>query len=70
MPGQFPLNFCFSCMKNGLHSGDLNPRPLSHESSALTTRPQILAFNLEFYCEKNDPLLQQHTLIRRSNELW
>ncbi len=26
------------CMKKGLHSGGLNPRPLSHESSALTTR--------------------------------
>ncbi len=32
------------CMKNGLHSGGLNPRPLSHESSALTTRPQLLAY--------------------------
>jgi hypothetical protein len=31
------------CMKNGLHSGGLNPRPLSYESSALTTRPQLLA---------------------------
>jgi len=27
------------CLKNGLLSGGLNPRPLSHESSALTTRP-------------------------------
>ncbi len=32
------------CMINGLHSGGLNPRPLSHESSALTTRPWLLAF--------------------------
>ncbi len=31
------------CLKNGLHSGVLNPRPLGHESSALTTRPQLLA---------------------------
>ncbi len=30
------------CLKNGLHSGDLNPGPLSHESSALTTRPWLL----------------------------
>ena len=31
------------CLKNGLHSEGLNPQPLSHESSALTTRPQPLA---------------------------
>ncbi len=31
------------CLKNGLHSGGLNPGPLSHESSALTTRPRLLA---------------------------
>ncbi len=31
------------CLINGLLSGGLNPRPLSHESSALTTRPQLLA---------------------------
>jgi hypothetical protein len=30
-------------MKNGLHSEDLIPRPLGHESSALTTRPRLLA---------------------------
>ena len=30
------------CLKNGLHSGGLNPRPLGHESSALTTRPGFL----------------------------
>jgi hypothetical protein len=27
-------------LKNGLHSGGLNPGPLGHESSALTTRPK------------------------------
>jgi hypothetical protein len=27
------------CLKNGLHSGGLNPGLLGHESSALTTRP-------------------------------
>ena len=32
------------CIKNGLLSGDLNPRPFSHESSALTTRPRHLAY--------------------------
>jgi hypothetical protein len=30
------------CLKNGLLSGGLNPRPLSHEFSALTTRPWLL----------------------------
>jgi hypothetical protein len=31
------------CLKNGLRSGGLNPGPLGHESSALTTRPRLLA---------------------------
>jgi hypothetical protein len=31
------------CLKNGLNSGGLNPGPLGHESSALTTRPRLLA---------------------------
>jgi hypothetical protein len=31
------------CLKNGLLSGGLNPRTLSHESSALTTRPRLMA---------------------------
>ncbi len=31
------------CLKNGLLTGGLNPRPLSHESSAVTTRPRLLA---------------------------
>ncbi len=30
-------------MKNGLHSGGLNPRPISHESFTLTTRPWLIA---------------------------
>jgi hypothetical protein len=34
------------CLKNGLHSGGLNPGPLGHESSALTTRPQLLVYAL------------------------
>ncbi len=32
------------CLKNGLLSGGLNPWPLSHESSALTTIPRLLAW--------------------------
>jgi hypothetical protein len=32
------------CLKNGLHSGGLNPGPLGLGSSALTTRPRLLAF--------------------------
>jgi hypothetical protein len=32
------------CLKNGLRSGGLNPGPLGHESSALTTRPRLLAY--------------------------
>jgi hypothetical protein len=31
------------CLKNGLLSGGLNPGPLGHESSALTTRPRLLS---------------------------
>jgi hypothetical protein len=31
------------CLKNDLHSGGLNPGPLGLESSALTTRPRLLA---------------------------
>ncbi len=37
------------CLKNGLLSGVLNPRPLSHESSALTTRPRLLATSQLFF---------------------
>ena len=36
-------------LKNGLHSGGLNPGPLGHESSALTTRPRLLALLFIFY---------------------
>jgi hypothetical protein len=28
------------CLKNGLHSGALNPGPLGHESSALTNKSE------------------------------
>jgi hypothetical protein len=37
------------CLKNGLLSGGLNPRPLSHESSALITRPRLLALEKKFW---------------------
>ncbi len=40
------------CLKNGLLSGGLNPRPLSHESSALTTRPRLLAIVYELLRER------------------
>ncbi len=36
------------CLKNGLHSGGSNSQPFSHESSALTTRPRLLASNTHF----------------------
>jgi hypothetical protein len=36
------------CLKNGLHGGGLNPGPLGHESSALTTRPRLLTFSRNF----------------------
>jgi hypothetical protein len=35
------------CQNKGVHSVGLNPGPLSHESSALTTRPVLLAFELK-----------------------
>ncbi len=38
------------CLKNGLHSGGLNLGPLCHESSALTTRPRLLALANLFFC--------------------
>ncbi len=52
MPGlEFSTQFFISSfdpnewfLKNGLHSGGLNPGPLGIESSALTTRPRLLAF--------------------------
>ncbi len=40
------------CLKNGLHSlnsGGLNPGPQGHESSALTTRPRLLALVRHFF---------------------
>ncbi len=46
---EFSTNFVPSfdpiewCLKNGLHSGGSNSQPFSHESSALTTRPRLLA---------------------------
>ncbi len=50
MPGYFPLNICSRLLiqmndawKMVFSVGGLNPRALSHESSALTTRPWLLA---------------------------
>ncbi len=34
------------CLKNDLLGGGLNPQPLSHESSALTTRPLVVFFDV------------------------
>jgi hypothetical protein len=36
------------CLKNGRHSGGSNSQPFSHKSSALTTRPRLLASNRFF----------------------
>jgi hypothetical protein len=52
------------CLKNGLHSGGLIPGPLSHESSALNTRPRLLALMnfvsfVHFRCAK----LLHHILL-------
>ena len=44
------------CLKNGLHSGGLNPGPLDLESSALITRPRLTVITLsvitlsDFHC--------------------
>ncbi len=48
------------CLKNSLLSGGLNPGPLGHESSNLTTRPWLLASSLQpsFYNLGNFVLLQ------------
>ncbi len=64
------------CLKNGLHSGGLNPAPLGHESSALTTRPRLLALSVitlsmitlsVYYCFLNTTILEQNVLILMSH---
>ncbi len=52
----FPLNFCsrLLILMNGASImvssvGGLNPRPPSHESSALTARPRLLATRMNTY---------------------
>jgi hypothetical protein len=45
------------CLKNGLHSGGLNPGPFGHESSALTTRPLLLAKTIILIFENTRNLL-------------
>jgi hypothetical protein len=53
---EFSTNFVPSfdpiewCLKNGLHSGGSNSQPFSHESSALTTRPRLLARESIYFC--------------------
>jgi hypothetical protein len=53
---EFSTNFVPSfdpiewCLKNGLHNGGSNSQPFSHESSALTTRPRLLANLRYFFC--------------------
>jgi hypothetical protein len=37
------------CMKNSFHSGGFNLGPLGLESSALTTRPQLLAYTIAVF---------------------
>ncbi len=48
IPGFDPNEWC---MKNGLHSGGLNPGPLGHESSVLSTRPWLLGYRLKLMLE-------------------
>ena len=63
------------CLKNGLHSEGLNPGSLSHESSALTTRPTILAiltavFVDWFYFFKSKRKLTCTCRFRKDVEIW
>ena len=66
---EFSTNFVPSfdpiewCLKNGLHSGGSNSQPFSHESSALTTRPRLLAYQF-YFCPK------AITISKWSSELW
>ena len=51
------------CLKNGLHSLGLNPGPLGHESFALTTRPQLLAYKMQCFSKANAMFVQPtHTM--------
>ncbi len=45
------------CRENGLHNCGLNPRPLSHESSALTTRPRLLVLFQELLIVLNQTIM-------------
>jgi hypothetical protein len=64
------------CLKNGLHSGGSNSQPFSHESSALTTRPRLLAFKINkvcyvqcFFIVRNDLMSQRFTADHRLKDL-
>jgi hypothetical protein len=52
-------------LKNGLHSGGLNPGPLGHESSTLTTRPWLLAYAYLFFL----PSANKYVHLMLSNSL-
>ncbi len=60
------------CLKNGLHSGCLNPGPLSLESSALTTRPRLLALRwlclINSYFDFKNGQLSNIKLIKLNQE--
>jgi hypothetical protein len=43
MPGRLEHSIVYFCFMKDSGVGGSNPRPFSHESSALTTRPQVLA---------------------------
>jgi len=43
---------------NGACSGGLNPGPLGHESSALTTRPRLLAVLIETYFDGHSHIFE------------
>jgi hypothetical protein len=47
------------CLKNGPNSGGLNSGPLGHESSALTTRPRLLAISPCVFSNAQIKLLEQ-----------
>ncbi len=58
------------CLKNGLHSGDLNPGPLGLESSALTTRPGATRLFETFKLSQSILSIQRVTSCVLSFLLW
>jgi hypothetical protein len=47
------------CLKNGPHSWGLNPGPFGQESSALTTRPRLLALTVNLLLRLIDLCLEE-----------